>query len=160
MLFGFFQYLDQKLSLKTLLRTNFTRFADAPPTIHFTFWAGPLASEVVKTVCTTQLCTVCTTIRSCTTQPCTVCTTITVSDHVPHSHAQCVPLSLYQIMYHTAMHSVYHYHCIRSCTTQPCTVCTTITVSDHVPHSHAQCVPLSLYQIMYHTAMHSAYHCH
>ena len=39
------QYVNQKLTLKTLLRTNFTRYADGPPTMHFTFWAGPFAKE-------------------------------------------------------------------------------------------------------------------
>jgi len=33
-----------------LLKTNFTRFAEAPAMIHFIFWAGPLAADAIKTV--------------------------------------------------------------------------------------------------------------
>ncbi|XP_076452575.1 uncharacterized protein LOC143288159 [Babylonia areolata] len=44
-------YLEEgyRITLRTLLRTNFTRFADSAPIIHFTFWAGPLAVEAFTT---------------------------------------------------------------------------------------------------------------
>ena len=46
---------------------------------------------------------------------------VPLSDHVPHSHAQCVPLSDHVPHSHAVCTT------IRSCTTQPCTVCTTVT---------------------------------
>lgn len=41
-------YVDQKYLPKNVLRTNFTRFADAPSSIHVTFWAGPIPSNTIK----------------------------------------------------------------------------------------------------------------
>ncbi|KAK7088081.1 uncharacterized protein [Littorina saxatilis] len=51
-------FFDRKIHVRTLLKTHFTRFANAPPAIHITFWAGPVDTAAIATVDGSQWLTV------------------------------------------------------------------------------------------------------